>query len=70
MFLPTKILSVGVLGRTEELLAGATLLDDFHQARLQLLDRRNVVGKDTHLAGLGRNVDLNDIVGLEDGLLR
>ena len=27
-----------------------------------------MVGKDTHLAGLGRDVDLNNVLGLVDGL--
>jgi hypothetical protein len=54
--------------RTEELLAGTAFLDDFDQTGLQLLDGRDVVGEDTHLTGLGRNVDLDDILGSVDGL--
>ena len=45
--------------RTEELLASARLLNNLNKTRLQLLDRRNVVGKDTHLARLGGEVDLD-----------
>lgn len=56
--------------RTEELLAAATLFDHLDQTRLQLLNGRNVVREDTHLSGLGGNVDLDDILGLVDGLLR
>jgi hypothetical protein len=67
VFLPTKILSVGVLGRTEELLA-AGLLNDLDQTGLELLNRGNVVGEDTHLTRLGGDVDLDDILGLVDGL--
>lgn len=43
---------------TKELLAAAALLDDLNQAGLELLDRGNMVGQDTHLAGLGRQIDL------------
>lgn len=53
--------------RTEKLLA-ATLLDDLDEAGLQLLDRRDVVRENAHLAGLGGDVDLDDILGLVDGL--
>jgi hypothetical protein len=56
--------------RTEELLAATALFDDLNQTRLQLLNRGNVVGEDTHFSGLGGNVDLDDILGLVDGLLR
>lgn len=56
--------------RTEELLAAATVLDDLNQTGLQLLNGGNVVGEDTHLSGLGGDVDLNNILGLVDGLLR
>ena len=58
----------GILSRTEELLAAAALLNNLDQARLQLLDGGNVVGQDTHLSGLGGEVDLDDILGLEDRL--
>lgn len=66
------LLQAGDLGglfavRTEELLAAA-LLDDLDDAGLQLLNRRDVVGKDAHLTRLGGNVDLDGIVGLVDGL--
>ncbi len=56
------------LERTEELLGGAALLDNLNEAGLQLLNRGDVVGENTHLTGLGRNVDLDDILGLVDGL--
>lgn len=54
-------------GRTEETLAAA-LLDDLDDTGLQLLDRRDVVGEDTHLTRLGGDVDLDGILGLIDGL--
>lgn len=54
-------------GRTEETLAAA-LLDDLNDTGLQLLNRRDVVGEDTHLTGLGGDVDLDGILGLVDGL--
>ncbi len=57
-----------IVSRTEELLAAAALLDNFDQTRLQLLDRRNVVGQDAHLTGLGRDVDLDHILRLVDRL--
>lgn len=53
----------------EELLAAATVLDDLNQTGLQLLDGGNVVGENTHLSGLGGDVDLDDILGLVDGLV-
>lgn len=52
-------------GRTEELLGGAGLLNNLHNTGLQLLNRGNVVGKDTHGARLGGDVDLDDILRLE-----
>jgi hypothetical protein len=54
--------------RTEELLAWAALLDDLDESWLQLLDGWNVAGEDTHLTGLGWDVDLDDVLGLVDGL--
>lgn len=54
--------------RTEELLAAARLLDDLDQTGLQLLDGGHVVGEDTHISGLGGQVDLDDILGLVEGL--
>jgi hypothetical protein len=47
---------------TKELLASTTLLNDLNESRLQLFDRRNVICEDTHLAGLRRNVDLDNIL--------
>jgi len=41
------------------LLASTGLLNDLHEARLQLLDGWNVTGEDTHFTGLSGNVDLN-----------
>lgn len=54
----------------EELLGGAALLDNLDHAGLELLDGRDVVGEDTHVTGLRGNVDLDDILGLVDGLVR
>lgn len=53
---------------TEVLLAATALLNDLDQTGLQLLDGGNVVGEDTHVTRLGGQVDLNDILGLVDGL--
>jgi len=50
------------------LLATTALLNNLHKSWLQLLNGWNVVGENTHLSGLGWNVDLDDILGLEDGL--
>lgn len=58
----------GLSQRTEELLGGTALLNNLDQAGLELLDGRNVVGEDTHVTGLGGDVDLDDILGLVDGL--
>ena len=56
-------LRVGLNGREparqEELLAAAALLDDLDKSGLQLLDGRDVVGQDTHLAGFRGKVDLD-----------
>lgn len=56
-------LRVGLDGREaarqEVLLAAAALLEDLNEASLQLLDGRNVVGQDTHLAGFRGKVDLD-----------
>lgn len=49
------------LRRTEELLGGTGLLNDLNEAGLELLDRRNVVGQDTHLTGLGGQVHLHTV---------
>lgn len=57
-------------GHTEELLAVTTVLDDLNQTRLELLDGRNVVGEDTHLSGLGGDVNLNNILRRVDRLMR
>lgn len=47
--------------RTEELLGATALLNNLNETGLQLFDRGNVVGEDTHLTGLGGNVDLDTI---------
>ena len=49
--------------RTEELLAATGLLDDLNKTRLQLLNGGNVTSEDTHLSGLGGNVDLDAVGG-------
>lgn len=54
--------------RTEELLAATALLNNLNESRLQLLNGRDVVCKNTHLAGFGGDVDLDDIGRLVDGL--
>lgn len=46
---------------TEELLGATAFLNDLNETGLQLFDRGNVVGEDTHLTGLGGNVDLDTI---------
>lgn len=53
---------------TEVLLAATALLDDLNQTGLQLLDGGDVVGEDTHVSRLGGQIDLDDILGLVDGL--
>lgn len=55
-------------GRTEELLGATGLLNNLNHTRLQLLNRGNVVGENTHLARLRGDVDLDDLLGLVDGL--
>lgn len=52
---------------TEELLAAA-LLNNLNQTGLELLNGGHVVGQDTHLSRLGGQVDLDDILGLVEGL--
>lgn len=49
----------GETARQEELLVAALLLDDLNQTGLQLLDRGNVVGQNTHLTCLCGEVDLD-----------
>ena len=56
----------GAESHTEELLRLAALFKDFDEARSQLLDARDVAGEDTHVSGLGGDVDL-DAIGLEVG---
>ena len=50
------------VGRTEVLLGGAALLEDFDETGLELLDGGNVVGEDTHLTGGGGDVDLGPVI--------
>jgi hypothetical protein len=57
------------VARTEELFAAAALLNNLDESRLQLLDGRNMVCKNTHFTGFSGNVDLDDIGRLVDGLL-
>lgn len=54
--------SVGRNRRTEVLLGGATLLNNLDKAGLELLDRGDVVGQNTHLTGGGGDVDLGPVV--------
>lgn len=54
----------------EELLGSTTLLNDLNKTGLELLNRGNVVGENTHLSGLGGDVDLDNAGGLEDSLVR
>lgn len=54
----------------EEGLGATALLDDLDDTRLKLLNGRNVVGKYTHFTRLSRKVDLDDVLRLEDGLVR
>lgn len=49
------------IGHTEELLAGAALLHNLNETGLELLNRGNVVGEDTHLTGFGGDVDLDTV---------
>ncbi len=57
----------GLVSHTEELLA-ATLLNDLDDTGLELLDNGNVVREDTHLTGFRGDVDLDDLLGLVEGL--
>lgn len=56
--------SSGRIGHTEELLVGTALINDLDKAGLQLLNGGDVVGEDTHLTGLGGDVDLDTVGGL------
>lgn len=67
--LPMPSVDVAHIPLTEVLLAAAALLDDLDQAGLELLNGRHVVGQHAHLAGLRRQVDLDDVLGLVDGLV-
>jgi hypothetical protein len=51
------------------LFAAAALLNNLDESRLQLLDGRNMVCKNTHFTGFSGDVDLDDIGRLVDGLL-
>jgi len=51
---------IGTL-HTKELLASTGLLDDLNQSRLQLFDGGNGVGENTHLSGLGGDIDLHTV---------
>ena len=54
--------------RTEPLFRRVTALDDLNDTRAKRLDRRRVVGEDTHVTGRGGKVDLNHIGRGEDRL--
>lgn len=63
------IIGASVGAHTEEGLGAAALLDDLDDAGLELLNGGNVVCEDTHLTRLGGDVDLDDVLRLEDGLV-
>ena len=50
------------IGRTEVLLGSTALLDDLDETGVELLDRGNVVGENTHLTGGGGEVDLGTVI--------
>lgn len=50
------------IGRTEVLLGSTALLDDLDETGVELLDRGNVVGENTHLTGGGGKVDLGTVI--------
>lgn len=50
----------------EELLGATGLLNDLDQSWLELLDGWDVVGENTHLSGVGGDVDLDDILRVID----
>ena len=54
--------------RTEPLFRRVTALDDLNDTRAERLDRRRVVGEDTHVTSRRRKVHLHDIRGRENGL--
>ena len=59
----------GLLWLTEKLLALSSLvLNHLDDSRSERLDRRNVVGQDTHIAGCCGEVDLGDTGRREEGL--
>lgn len=63
-------LNSGESTRKEEGLGAAVLLNDLDDTRLELLNGGDVVGEDTHVARFGGDVDLDDVLRLEDGLVR
>ena len=60
-FLKSMRFASEVRSRTEKLLGATGLLVDLNQTGLQLLNGWNVVGENTHLSGLGGDVDLDTI---------
>ena len=54
--------------RTEPLFRRVTALDDLNDTRAKRLDRRRVVGEDTHVTSSCSQVDLDGIGGRVDGL--
>lgn len=61
-FVSVLNLLVTLCSRTEKLLATTLLFNDLHKAWLQLLNGWDMAGEDTHLSGLGGNVDLHAAV--------
>lgn len=59
---PSRNGSGARIERTEEVLGSATLLNNLNKTGLELLNGGDVVGKDTHLAGGGGDVDLGPVV--------
>lgn len=55
-------MSNAIIGHTEELLAGTAFLHDLNETGLELLDRGDVVGENTHLTRLSGEVDLDTVV--------
>jgi hypothetical protein len=49
-------------------LLAARILNNLNQTRLELLNRRDVVRKDTHLSGFRGDVDLDNVLGGVDRL--
>lgn len=50
-----------IIGHTEELLAGTAFLHDLNETGFELLNGGNMVGENTHLTGLGGDVNLDTV---------